>query len=666
MISGPMGKRFFVAVVVLVGLTLAATTALAQQSPAFSPYNVSTANSDVFQSHRPVVRGTHFAVSSGNQLATEAGMLIFYEGGNAFDAVVAAQAALGVTEPSHSGIGGETVFLVKPANDPKVYNINGIGTAPMAATIDWYNKNSKGAIPSTGMLATVLPGTFDAWCVLLDRWGKLTLAQVLQPAIQLADQGFPVSDLMASRWANSLKSMSVFPTSARLYYPTGTAPKAGDIFVNHDIASFMRRLVDAEAKGAAAAVGTAQQKRSAGIKAARDEFYKGSIAKEFVAFSKANGGLYEMSDLASYHALIEDPAHSTYRGWDVYKNASATQGPTENEIMNILETYDMKSMGFNSPQYIHIAEEAFNLAYADREAFLADMLFVKVPLNGMLSKDFAKVRAALINPAKRLTAWPAGDAKKYDVPAYKYQAQVWNFDGTSTMTTGVADKFEPSGLALAPERTDYAKLLNDELAKEIAANGGNTSGVCAVDEYGNAVYDTPSLFGGFGSKIVPTGFGFPLNNRGTYFYLDAKHPNALVGGKRPRNTLTPSMALNNGKVIVYGTPGADGQPQTLAQVLMDLVDWGMNPQDAVEAPKFLSDSLPTSSGTHEATPGQIDVEARIPLETVKALEAKGWSVVVDPAYNSAYGCVNVIMFDPATGGLQAGADPRREGYAEAW
>jgi gamma-glutamyltranspeptidase/glutathione hydrolase len=661
--SSFLGKKMIVVAMVIGILALAGTALMAQTSP----YNVSTANSDVFQSHRPVQRGTNFAVASGNPLATQAGMIIFMEGGNAFDAMVATQAAMGVAEPSHSGIGGETAMLVKAGNDPKVYNVNGIGTAPKAATIDWYNKNSKGAIPSAGMLATVLPGTFDSWCVTLDRWGTMTLAQVLQPAIDLADKGFPVSDLMANRWKSGQAGLSAYPTTKQLYYASGKPPAAGEIFVNHDIANFMRRLVDAEHQGSDAAVGTAAQKRSKGLQAARDEFYKGSIAREFVAFSKANGGLYEMSDLADYHALIEDPAHSTYRGLDIYKNASATQGPAENIILNILEGYDLKAMGFNSVPYIHTALEAFNLAYADREAYLADMLFVKVPLNGLMSKDYAATRRALINPNKRMDAWTAGDARKFDLPAYQYKAQVWNFDGTTTMVSGLTDKFEPSGLADGPDRSEYAQMLNEMLSKEIAYAGGNTSGAATMDKDGNAAVVSPSLFGGFGAKIVPTGFGFPLNNRGTYFYLDPKHVNALQGGKRPRNTLTPSMATKNGKAyIVYDTPGADGQPHTLAQVLIDIVDFGMNAQDAIEAPKFLSDCLPASSGNHEATPGQVSVESRIPLETVKALEGKGWKVVVDPAYNSAYGCVNVIILDPVTGALSAGADPRREGYAEAW
>jgi len=594
-------------------------------------------------------------------------MLIFKEGGNAFDAIVGTLAALGVVEPSHSGLGGEVFMLVKPSDDPKVYNINGCGTAPQAATIDWYNKNAKGAIPSSGMLATVTPGVIDAYCVLLDRWGTMTLGQVLQPAIDLADKGFPVSDLMASRFKSSQTGLSAFPTTKQLYYSTGKAPVAGEIFVNKDIANFMRRLVAAEAKGAAAMVGTAKQKRSAGLKAARDEFYKGSLAQEFVAFSKANGGLYEMVDLANYHALIEDPAHSTYRGVDIYKNASATQGPAENVILNILEGYDLKAMGFNSLQYVHTFLEAINLAMGDREAWLADMAYVNVPLNGLMSKDFAATRRALINPNQRLQAWPGGDARKFDVPAYQYKAQIWNFDGTSTTYTGIDNKFNPSGLTKAPEMSEYAKKVSDALADEIAMIGGNTSGAVAIDADGNAVSTTPSLWSGFGSKIVPTGFGFPLTNRGTYFYLDPKHPNALAPGKRPRNTLSPSLATKNGKAfLVYNTPGADGQLHTLSQILVDIVDFGMNLQDAVESPKFLSDSLPASSGTHEAAPGSVSVESRIPLEIVKGLENKGWKVTVDPAYNSGYGCVNVIMYDPATRSLTAGADPRREGYAEAW
>lgn len=609
--------------------------------------------------HRPVARGTHWAVVSNNPLSTQAGERILMQGGNAFDAVVAVLVALGVVEPSHSGIGGENFLLAKPANEDKVTAINGGGTAPYAMTIEYFVEQGIAPIPAPGLLGTVTPGALDSWVVTLDKWGTMSLAEVFQPAIELAENGFPVSDLMSQRWKSGQKGMSEFPSSVELYYKNGTAPEPGEIFVNKDLANLMKRIVEAEQKALAEG-----KSRSEALKAARDRFYKGDIAKEFVAFTKANGGLYTEKDLADYQALVEEPAHTTYRGYDVYKCASNNQGPTELFALNILEGFDTRFLGFNTPQYIHVVWESLNLAYADREAYLGDMNFIEVPLNGLLSKEYAAERRALIQPDKRLTEWPAGDPYKYDVPKYEYTGKPHDYSGsskTSSLNIALTTPFYVAKLDTAEE------LAYDKKQEEYMESvGANTSYAAVVDEDRNMVSSTPSLFYGFGSRVVIGGHGYNLNNRGTYFWLDADHPNSLVGGKRPRNTITPTMALKDGKpFLAYGTPCGDCQPQSLLQILVNVVDFGMNIQDAIEAPKVRSVCLPGSSGAHTANPGVVRVEGRVPADVIKDLEEKGWEVKVYSDWDTGFGGANAIMVEP-NGTLAAGSDPRREGYAVAW
>jgi gamma-glutamyltranspeptidase/glutathione hydrolase len=612
---------------------------------------------------RPVARGTHYAVVSNNPLATMAGEKILIQGGNAFDAVVAVLAALGVVEPSHSGIGGENFLLAKPANEDEVTAINGGGTAPYAISIDWFLDQGISPIPGNGWPATVLPGALDSWIVTLDKWGTMSVAEVFQPAIELAEGGFPVSDLMSQRWTSGQDSLMEYPSSAKLYYPDGKPPQPGEIMVNKDLANTMKRIVEAEQKALAEG-----KSRSQALVAARDCFYKGDIAKEFVAFCQATGGLYTEKDFADYHALVETPAHTTYRGYDVYKVPSANQGPAELVALNIEEGFDLNLLGFNSPQYIHVCIESLNFAYAAREKYLGDMNFIKVPLNGILSKEYAADRRALIQPGKRLEDWPAGDAAKFDVPAYQYDGKPYDFGGnldvSSFKASPVAVNYEEK--EMSEEELARALALDAEMEAEYKLLGGYTSYAAVVDEERNMVSSTPSLFSGFGCKIVVEGQGYPVNSRGSYFWLEADHPNALVGGKRPRNTITPSMALKDGEpFLAYGTPCGDCQPQVLSQILNNIIVFGMNVQDAIEAPHFRSMCLPGSSGGHTANPGAIRVEGRISADVVKALEGYGWEVTVSPDYNSGYGGANAIMVLP-NGSLAAGSDPRREPYAVAW
>src|ERR1700756_2496114 len=318
------------------------------------------------QTMRPVIRGRHAAVASMKAESTEAARRILDAGGNAFDAAVAGQAALAVTDFSLNGLGSDAVLLVYDARDKKVYSINAEPRAPKLATIDWYEKNNGGKIPeSDGLLSGGIPGVVDAWYILLDRWGTMNFEQVLQPAIDLAENGFPLSERGASYIAESKKILK-YPTTVKVYLPNGRAPKAGEILKNPDLARTLKKLVEAEKANAS-------KGRHEALQAARDRFYKGDIAHDLAAFSEANGGLFRYEDFAEYSAKVETPVSTNYRGYQVYKNPSASQGPTELIAPNILEGYDLKALGHNSPEFLHTSVEAVKLAMGDREKYLGDM-----------------------------------------------------------------------------------------------------------------------------------------------------------------------------------------------------------------------------------------------------------------------------------------------------
>ncbi len=355
---------------------------------------------------RPVIRGRQAAVASMKAEATEAARQILAMGGNAFDAAVGGQAALGVTDFSLNGVGSDAVLLVYNARENKVYSINAEPRAPKLATIEWYEKNNGGKIPeSDGLLSGGLPGVVDAWYTLLDRWGTMSFKQVLQPAIELAENGFPLSENGASYIAGSKKILK-YPTTVKIYLPNGRPPKAGEILKNPDLARTLKKLVEAEEANQA-------KGRHEALKAARDRFYKGDIAKELAAFSEANGGLFRYEDFADYTAEVETPVSINYRGYQIYKNPSASQGPTELIALNLLEGYDLKALGHNSPDFLHTSVEAVKLAMADREKYLGDMDFIKIPYDGLLSKDYARERRKLIDPAKASLELRPGSPEKF-------------------------------------------------------------------------------------------------------------------------------------------------------------------------------------------------------------------------------------------------------------
>src|SRR5690348_15342945 len=326
---------------------------------------LSQSDDSAMQTMRPVIRGRYGAATSMKAEATEVARRILDAGGNAFDGAVAGQAALGVTDFSLNGVGSDAVLLVYDSREKKVYSINAEPRAPRLATIEWYEKNSGGKIPvSDGLLSGGIPGVVDAWYILLDRWGTMSFEQVLQPAIDLAENGFPLSEGRARMIAGTQKILK-YPSTLKIYKPNGDAPKSGEIFKNPDLARTLKKLVEAERANKA-------KGRHEALKAARDRFYKGDIAREMAAFSEQNGGLFRYEDFAEYTAKIETPVSVDYRGYQVYKNPSANQGPAELITLNLLEGYDLKKMGLNSPDYIHTSIEAIKLAMADREKFLGD------------------------------------------------------------------------------------------------------------------------------------------------------------------------------------------------------------------------------------------------------------------------------------------------------
>jgi len=572
------------------------------------------------QTMKQLVRGNEYAASSMMPQATMTAERMLQSGGNAFDAVVAGQAVLGLVQPQMNGMGSDATLLVYDAKEKRVWSINAEGTAPKLATIDWYKKNQGGRIPvNDTLLAGTVPGVVDAWYILLSKWGTKSFADVLQPAIDLAERGFPVA---GRSWATA--AVLKYPSSVKVYGPPdGKAWKEGEIFKNPDLARTWRRMVEAEKKASGGG-------RVAGLKAARDFFYKGDIAREMAKFSEENGGLFRYEDFAEYHAELEEPVSTTYRGYTVYKNASSSQGPAELVALNILEGYDLKKMGLNSADFIHTSAEAVKLAMADRDTYLGDMDFIQIPFKGLLSKDYAAERRKLIDPAKASLEFRPGDVTPFAGSDYK-----------------------PSN---APRDVDM---------RGNASHDGDTSYITVVDKDRNLISFTPSLHSVFGTKIVLGNLGFILNCRGDYYSLVEGHPNALAPGKRPRSTLQGTLVLKDGKPFLStGSPGADDQVMRTIQTLINVIDFGMNIQQAIEAPRWSTRSFPASPFPHTMYPGDLQLEARIP-DSVKAdLEKRGHKVTMRGGWslNDSAG----IIIDWATGTVSAGADPRTTAVALAW
>ena len=572
------------------------------------------------QTMKTLARGTDYAVASMMPQATLTEERVLRAGGNAFDAVVAGQAVLGLVQPTANGIGSDAVLLVYDAKAKKVYSINAEGTAPRLATIDWYKAHNGGKLPvDDSLLAGTVPGVVDAWYILLSRWGTKNFADLLEPAIELAERGFPIN-----RGAFASRGLLKYPTSMHVYGPPdGKAWQDGEVFKNPDLARTFRRLVEAEREAM-------PKGRQAALKAARDRFYKGDIAREMAKFSEESGALFRYEDFANYTAKVEEPVSVNFHGYTVYKNPSASQGPSELLALNILEGYDLKKMGLNSADYIHTSAEAIKLAMADRDTYMGDMDFIQIPYQGLLSKEYAAARRKLIDAAHASLEFRPGDVAPYAGPGY----QTVN---------------RPRDVTLAGN----------------ADHVGDTSYVSAVDRDRNMVSFTPSLHSGFGTKVVVGTLGFIFNCRGDYYSMVPGHANALEPGKRPRSTLQSTLVMKDGKpFMVTGSPGGDDQCMRTMQTLINVVEFGMNIQQAIESPRWATRSFPASPFPHTMYPGDLWIESRIPDSVKNELAKRGHKVDARAPWsmNSSAG----IVVDPVNNTLSAGADPRVSALALAW
>ena len=582
---------------------------------------------------RPLIMGQNGAVVSGHHLASDAGLDILKAGGNAVDAGVATVFAQAVTEFDRFGIGGEVPILIYVADQKKVVSINGHGPAPQRATIELMRQKGAEAIPGDCFLPAVVPAAVDSLLLSLDEFGKLSAADVLAPAIRLADKGFGVYEPYRSRLEEEARRFAAeWPTSAKVFLPGGRVPAVGDLMVQKDLARTLQRLVDAEAKALAAG-----GDRSAGIQAARDLFYRGEMTREIVDFQAnfectdavgvTSTGLLTTDDFAAYRAQVEEPSHTNYRGVDVYKAGFWSQGPVLLQVLNVLEGFELSRMKHNSAEYLHLLAEAMKLGYADREWYYADPDYVGVPEEGLLSKDYAAERRKLIDRETPSFTLRPGNP-------YPYQA------------TRQAHAQIPAEIELRPD-----------------AEG--TTGTRVADADGNVFSATPSG-GWFTSSPMLADLGFVLGTRGQSFWLDEDRANKLEPGKKPRTTLTPSLALKNGKpFLAWGTPGGDVQDQANLQVFLNIVEFGMNAQDAIEAPLIQIFDFPPSFFPRRVSPGAMAVETRVDYDEIKKLEAMGHHL--RPAGEWAIGDVTVLLVDPEHGVIYGAAGPRRnKSYAVAY
>ena len=578
---------------------------------------------------RPEIAGTFGVVSSTHWIASQVGMSVLEKGGNAFDAAVAAGFTLQVVEPHMNGLGGDAVIIACTADGkPKV--ICGQGVAPAKATIAHYRSEGIETIPGTGLLAAVVPGAFDAWLTMLRDYGTMTLAEVLSPAIGYAKDGYP----LLTGVAGAISSVSeIFKTewksSAANWMPGGNVPAAGTLFTNPKLADTLQRLL---AEGASAG-----PDREAQIEKARNAYYKGFVAEAIDKFCRENEvmdvsgkrhkGVLSADDMAAWRAPVEDPTTFDYRGITVCKAGPWSQGPVFLQVLALLQGYDIASMDTTGPEFIHLLVEATKIAYADREAWYADPDFNDVPMKTMLSAKYNDERRKLIGDSANFDLRPgAPDGRNPSLPKF-------NVVGTKKMIPGMGGFGEPARVesdALATER------YRDGGASAMARGGraaqgpaeGDTCHLDVIDRWGNTVACTPS--GGWlqSSPTIPD-LGFCLGTRGQMFWLQEGLPSSLTPKMRPRTTLTPSLAMKDGKPwMAFGSPGGDNQDQWIAQFFLRHVDHKLNMQAAMDAPMLQTDHWPNSFFPREARPGKVQLESRFPKETIEALKAKGHDIEV--------------------------------------
>jgi gamma-glutamyltranspeptidase/glutathione hydrolase len=594
---------------------------------------------------RPAVMGPSGGVSTGHPLTTAVAFGILLKGGNAFDAGVASLLAGGVLEQDLYSLGGEALVLVYARDESKVTSIVGQGWTPAAVDVNWYLSRQK-TLEGKGLDPAVVPGALHAALTVLERWGTMSFEDVAAPAIGYAERGFPLRSSTARALETERAFFEAWPDNKRYWLkPDGSLPRPGDTITLPATARTLRRMVEAER-------GARQGGRVAGIAAARDRFYKGDIAREMVAFLRRHGAPFDERDFAEFFARVEEPARTTYRGHTIYKHGFGSQGPVLLQTLNILEQFDVAAMGHASADYIHTIAEAMKLAYADRDTYYADPAFVQVPAEGLLSKAYAKERAALIDPKRASTAFVAGDPLRFDsrVKDWPY----WKAD----IREGAATP-----------RTATAELRGPSLGLDSAGVSKDTTHMAVIDREGNIFDATPS--GGWISGAVILGeTGIAMSVRGEQFWLDTTRANQIRPRARPRYTLTPSLVFKGDTpMMALGTPGGDNQDQTILQALLSVVDfwdgWYPNLHAAFERPRVQTEHFYGSFWPHSPGFNRLNVEAAVPEKVVEELRSRGHDVERLRTFGMS-GCATAVMIDPASGNRLAAGDPRRDCYAMAY
>lgn len=569
-------------------------------------------------SYRPTLMGTHRMVASGHPLASLAGERVLARGGNAIDAGVAAGLCLTVLQVDMIDLAGVAPIMIYLAAEDRVFTLSGLGRWPQAASVAYFQRHCGGRIPS-GVLRCVTPGAPDAWITALELYGSMRLGEVMQDAIQLAEQGFPMHPFMAANLQAGADQLRQWPSSAAIFLPNGRVPEVGERFVQSDLGRTMRRLVAAEDSALHGG-------RQAGLQAAREAFYRGDIAKEIAAFYQSQGGLLTAEDLADFRVQIEEPVRLRFRDYDIYTCGPWCQGPVLAQAAALLEAYDLAALGHNSPAYVHLLTEALKLVFADRERYYGDPEFVDVPMQGLLAADYTTERQRLIRPDRAISGMPPAGTP----------------DGPGTPWHGATPK-----------------------EGAVAAEALDTSYVCAVDEDGNVFSATPSDTC-VNAPVVP-GTGLVVSTRGSQSWAVDGHASAIAPGKRPRLTPCPAIIFKDGKPFMpLGTPGGDVQCQAMLQVFLNVAVFGMAPQAAIEAPRFATFSYPGSFEPHDYLPDTLRLEQRLADTVGNALADKGHKVEGWPDWTWRAGGVCAVTIDRRNGVLSAGADPRRMSYAIGW
>ena len=535
-----------------------------------------------FATRSEVIAQNGMAATS-QPLATQAAIDILQKGGNAIDAAIAANAVLGVVEPTGCGIGGDLFAIIWSSEKQKLYGLNASGRSPRSLKMDYFKKNGYQFIPATGPLPVSVPGCVDGWYEMHELFGRIPMRDILQPAINYARNGFPVTEVIAFYLESNVRALSDFPNIKETYMPKGKVPAKGEIFKNPNLANTLEKI----AKGG------------------RNEFYRGSIAKTIDAFMKANGGFLSYDDLSRHSSEWIQPVKSSYRGYDIWELPPNGQGIATIQILNILEGFDIARMGFGSAQYIHTFTEAKKLAFEDRAKYYADQRFSKVPVTQLISKKYAAERRKLINPSRA------------------------------------------------------ARIVN---SGKIEA--GNTIYLTVADRFGNMVSLIQSNYRGMGSGMCPTGLGFILQDRGEMFSLDPGHANAYAPGKRPFHTIIPGFITKNGKPwISFGVMGGDMQPQGHAQIIVNLIDFKMNLQEAGDAPRIYHTGSSEPTGQVMTDGGILYLESGIRWEEIRQLLTMGHNV----QWNlGSYGGYQAIMWDEKNKVWCGASESRKDGQASGY